>query len=65
MTVYVTGRDPSLCNWSNPPCKERATVRIVRSGGVFCEDHYLLNVLRFGCAFEAEKIPAVSEEANL
>ena len=37
------------CEWMNPPCKKDATIFVPASGGYFCEDHYLLNIWRFGC----------------
>ena len=37
-------------------CKEPATVRIPAASMNCCQDHYLFNVIKFGCAFTTEKI---------
>jgi hypothetical protein len=42
------------CAWFD--CDKPAEVRVKRTGDGFCEDHFLLNVVRFGCMFEHERI---------
>lgn len=37
-------------------CKEHATVRIVNANMNCCNDHFVLNTLKFGCAFTTEKV---------
>lgn len=52
------------CAWMNPPCKVPASVRIVGLNKCFCEDHYLINVMRFGVVFEAQKIGSYAAESQ-
>ncbi len=33
-------------------CKQRATMKIINANMLVCDDHYLINVLRFGCQFD-------------
>ena len=42
------------CQWYS--CNEAATIRVPRANSVFCEEHYLLNVERFGCDLKGELI---------
>jgi len=46
-----------VCRWHD--CSAPATIKIVRINENFCEEHYLLNVLRFGCEFETKPIRAI------
>lgn len=43
-----------MCQWFG--CKQPATVRIKRASTCVCDDHYLDNVLQFGCEFETEPV---------
>lgn len=40
---------PKKCEWMNPPCKQDATIFIPGPSMYCCDDHYYLNILRFGC----------------
>jgi hypothetical protein len=52
------------CAWMNPPCKVPASVRVPAVNKCFCEDHYVLNILRFGVDLKGEKIgPYASDTA--
>jgi hypothetical protein len=49
----------------NPPCKVPASVRVPAVNKCFCEDHYVLNILRFGVDLKGEKIgPYASDTAT-
>lgn len=52
------------CRWMNPPCNAKATIRVPRAQTQLCDDHYALNILRFGCDLEGEKIAVNGSAGN-
>ena len=57
---YVQGRGLSdRCSWFD--CDKKSEVYFPRGNSAFCEAHYLLNVLRFGCDLEGK---AIKEESG-
>lgn len=43
-----------MCCWWN--CKDKATHYLPQAQHVFCHAHYIINVIRFKCAFTAMKL---------
>lgn len=52
----VKKKENKKCEWMNPPCKENATILTPRISMYICDEHYMLNILRFGCDMEGEPI---------
>lgn len=46
--------DSIKCQWVS--CEEPASVRIKRANTVVCDEHYIANVVQFGCTFETEPV---------
>jgi len=43
-----------MCQWFG--CDKPATLRVPRANTFVCDDHYVENVLRFGCEFTTEPV---------
>ncbi len=47
------------CSWFN--CNKEATVKIVRTNQGNCDEHWEINLLRFGCPNMFEPLPELPE----
>ena len=55
------GKTP-MCGWFG--CDKVATVDVWRANTMLCDEHYLLNIERFGCDLEGTAIDAVMEASK-
>jgi len=58
----MTDQQGPECKWFD--CHADAVIRVPASGDSFCEDHYLLNVLRFGCDLKGELLKALGDDSH-
>jgi len=45
---------PDKCSWFD--CNDKPVIYVRAANCYFCEDHYLLNIIRFGCDLEGEML---------